>query len=159
MLKFWKIFYNEKKAVVSMQFAIIFPFLIFLFLAAFEFSRIMIIGSALDLVTTEITRQTAISEQDDYAQKINNLIQSKVPLWPYIANPSDFKVTIKYCEKVRDIIDDQCQSSLRDDTQILLFDLKYRYLSVFPDLFAFLDTALTRKTVVYREFINNQTIP
>lgn len=159
MLKYWGFFCSEKKAVVSIQFAVIVPFLIFLFLAAFEFSRIMIIGSALDLVTTEITRQTAISEQDDYAQKIDNLIQSEVPLWPYIANPNDFNVTIKYCEKIRDIIDDQCQGSLNDDTKILLFDLRYQYIPVFSDLFVFFDTALAKKTVIYREFIKNQMNP
>ena len=158
MLKCWKLFLGQKNGVVSIQFAVIFPFLFTLFLIAFEFSRIMIIGSALDLMTTEITRQTAISEQDDYAEKIEDLIQSEVPLWPYIADTNNFRVTLKYCKKVSEIIGDQCQTSLTDETHILLFDLQYQYFSIFPKIFSFLDTALTRKAVVYREFIKSEMV-
>ena len=158
MLKCWKLFLGQKNGVVSIQFAVIFPFLLSLFLIAFEFSRLMIIGSALDLMTTEITRQTAITEQDDYAEKIEGLIQSEVPLWPYLADTKNFSITLKYCKKVSEIIGDQCQSTLSDETHILLFDLKYQYFSLFPELFSFLDTALTRKTVVYREFIKSEMV-
>ena len=153
-----KLFFGEKNGVVSIQFAVIFPFLLSLFLVAFEFSRLMIIGSALDLMTTEITRQTAITEQDDYVEKIEALIQSEVPLWPYIADTNNFSITLKYCKKVSEIVGDQCQSALTDETHILLFDLKYQYFSVFTQLFSFLDTALTRRVVVYREFIKSEMV-
>lgn len=158
MLKYWKLFLGQKNGVVSIQFAVIFPFLLILFLIAFEFSRLMIIGSALDLMTTEITRQTAITEQDDYAEKIEGLIQSEVPLWPYIADTTNFSVNLKYCKKVSEVVGDQCQSALNDETHILLFDLKYQYFSVFTQLFSFLDTALTRKVIVYREFIKSEMV-
>lgn len=156
MLKYIRLFFRHKNGVVSIEFAIIFPFLIILFLIALEFSRVMIIGSALDLMTTEITRQAAITEQDDYAEKIEGLIQTEVPIWPYIADPSHFDVTVRYCKKVDDIINDQCQSTLTDETHILLFNLRYQYLVIFTEFFSFLDTALTRKTVVYREFIKSE---
>lgn len=158
MLKYWKLFLGKKNGVVSIQFAVIFPFLLILFLIAFEFSRLMIIGSALDLMTTEITRQAAITEQDDYAEKIEGLIQSEVPLWPYIADTTNFSVNLKYCKKVSEVVGDQCQSALTDETHILLFDLKYQYFSVFTQLFSFLDTALTRKVIVYREFIKSEMV-
>jgi len=158
MLKRWRLFAGEKNGVVTIQFAVIFPFLLILFLIAFEFSRIMIIGSALDLMTTEITRRTAITEQDDYAEKIEGLIQSEVPLWPYIADTKNFSVNLKYCKKVSEVVGGQCQSALTDETHILLFDLRYQYFSVFSQLFSFLDTALTRKVVVYREFIKSEMV-
>ncbi|MFQ1008116.1 TadE/TadG family type IV pilus assembly protein [Gilliamella apicola] len=156
MLKYIGLFFRQKNGVVSIQFTIIFPFLIILFFIALEFSRIMIIGSALDLMTTEITRQAAITEQDDYAEKIENLVQTEVPLWPYIAEPGHFNVTVKYCKEVNDVINDRCQTTLTDETHILLFDLKYQYLVIFTEFFGFLNTALTRKTVVYREFIKSE---
>ena len=158
MLKYWRLFWGQKNGVVSIQFAVIFPFLLILFLIAFEFSRLMIIGSALDLMTTEITRQTAITEQDDYAEKIEGLIQSEVPLWPYIADTNNFSVNLKYCKKVSEVVGDQCQSALTDETHILQFDLEYQYFTVFSQLFSYLDTALTRKTVVYREFIKSEMV-
>ena len=37
-----------------------------------------------------------------------------------------------------------------------LFNLRYQYLVIFTEFFSFLDTALTRKTVVYREFIKSE---
>ena len=158
MLKCWKLFLGQKNGVVSIQFAVIFPFLLILFLIAFEFSRLMIIGSALDLMTTEITRQTAVTEQDDYVEKIEGLIQSEVPLWPYIADTKNFSITLKYCKKVSEIVADECQSALTDETHILLFDLEYKYFSIFSKIFSFLDTALTKKTVVYREFIKSEMV-
>ncbi|MFQ0992764.1 hypothetical protein B5800_11010 [Gilliamella apicola] len=158
MLKCWKLFLGQKNGVVSIQFAVIFPFLLILFLIAFEFSRLMIIGSALDLMTTEITRQTAITEQDDYAEKIEGLIQSEVPLWPYIADTNNFSVNLKYCKKVSEVVGDQCQSALTDETHILQFDLEYQYFTVFSQLFSYLDTALTRRVVVYREFIKSEMV-
>ncbi|MBI0029431.1 pilus assembly protein [Gilliamella sp. B14448G11] len=156
MLKYWGLFFSQKNGVVSIQFAVIFPFLLILFLIAFEFSRVMIIGSALDLMTTEITRQAAITEQDDYAEKIEGLVQSEVPLWPYIANSNQINITVMYCKEVNNIIRDTCQTTLTDETHILLFDLRYQYSVVFSEFFSFLDTALTRKTVVYREFIKSE---
>ena len=156
MLKYLEFFFRQKNGVVSIQFAIIFPFLLILFLLAFEFSRVMIIGSALDLMTTEITRQVAITEEDDYAEKIEDLIQSEVPLWPYVANPDHFEVSVKYCKKINDIISNNCQTTLSDETNLLLFDLKYQYSVIFSEFFSFLDTALARKTVVYREFIKSE---
>ena len=156
MLKYIGLFFSQKNGVVSIQFAVIFPFLLILFLIAFELSRVMIIGSALDLMTTEITRQAAITEQDDYADKIESLIQTEVPLWPYITNPSHFNVTVRYCKEINDVISDNCQTNLTDETHILLFDLRYQYLVVFTEFFGFINTALARKTVVYREFIKSE---
>lgn len=152
MLKCWILFFRQKSASVSIEFAIIFSYLLVIFLIVIEFSRVIIISSALELVTTEITRKTAITEQNRYSEDINNFIKSEVPLWPYITDPSDFHVTIAYCRNVKDIINNNCQNSLNDETRILSFSLEYSYSTVFSDLFSFLNTALKRKVIVYREF-------
>lgn len=153
MLKYWKLLFRQKNANVSIEFAIVFPCLIVLFLFVLEFSRIMFIGSALDLMTTEITRKTAISEQKNYEQQVQQLIQSEAPLWPYIADPQKIHITVTYCEKIEQAINNNCQSSSSNDTRILLFELQYDYYAIFSQLFSrILDTSLKKKTIVYREF-------
>jgi tight adherence protein E len=156
MLKYWKLFFRQKKASVSVEFAIVFPLLVVLFLFVLEFSRIMFIGSALDLVTTEITRKAAISQQSSYQQQMQQLIASESLLFPYIADPQKFTVTVKYCETVKQVTDGGCQAALADNTQILLFELQYKYSAIFSKLFSrILDTSLTKKTIAYREFNKN----
>lgn len=153
MLKCWKLFFRQKNANVPIEFAIVFPYIIILFLFIIEFSRIMFIGSALDLVTTEITRQTAISQKNDYNQKLQQLIRTEVPLWPYIADPKKFEIAVTYCKTIDETIKNNCQGSPSDDTRILLFKLKYDYRAIISNLFSrILDTSLEKKTVVYREF-------
>lgn len=155
MLKYWKLFFRQKKASVSLEFAIVFPSLVVLFLFVLEFSRIMFIGSALDLMTTEITRRTANSQQSNYQQQVQQLIQSESVLWPYIADPNKFQVTVEYCKTVEQAINDSCQAALSNDTRILLFELKYSYSAIFSQMFSYLNTSLTKKTIVYREFNQN----
>ncbi|MWP46337.1 TadE/TadG family type IV pilus assembly protein [Gilliamella sp. Pas-s27] len=153
MLKYWKLFFRQKNASVSIEFAIVFPSFIVLFLFVLEFSRIMFVGSALDLMTTEITRKTAISEQQNYDQQLQQLIESEAPLWPYIADPQKFHITVAYCETIEKAINNNCQGSPSDDTHILLFELTYDYYAIFSQLFSrILDTSLKKKTIVYREF-------
>lgn len=153
MFKYWKLFFGQKNASVSIEFAIVFPYLIVLFLFVLEFSRIMIIGSALDLVTTEITRKTAISQNANYNQQLQELINSEVPLWPYIADPKKFEITVKYCKKIDEAINNNCLNMPVSDAPILLFELKYDYNAIFSKLFArILDSSLEKKTIVYREF-------
>lgn len=153
MFKYWKLFFGQKNASVSIEFAIVFPYLIVLFLFVLEFSRIMIIGSALDLVTTEITRKTAISQNANYNQQLQELINSEVPLWPYIADPQKFEITVKYCKKIDEAINNNCLNTPVSDAPILLFELKYDYNAIFSKLFArILDSSLEKKTIVYREF-------
>ncbi|MWN89513.1 hypothetical protein GQ597_02130 [Gilliamella sp. Pra-s65] len=153
MLKYWKLLFRQKKASVSIEFAIVFPSLIVLFLFVLEFSRIMFIGSALDLMTTEITRKTAISEQQNYDEQLQKLIKSEAPLWPYIADPKKLHITVAFCETIEKSINNNCQNSPSDDTHILLFELKYDYYAIFSQLFSrILDTSLEKKTIVYREF-------
>ncbi|KDN09837.1 MAG: pilus assembly protein [Gilliamella sp.] len=156
MLKYWNLLFRQKNASVSIEFAIVFPYLIVLFLFVLEFSRIMVIGSALDLMTTEITRKTAISQHADYNQQLQELINSEVPSWPYITDPQKFKITVKYCKKIEEAINNNCLNVPVSDAPILLFELKYDYNAMFSNLFGrILDSSLGKKTIIYREFYQN----
>ncbi|OCG41508.1 hypothetical protein A9G28_05910 [Gilliamella sp. Fer1-1] len=156
MLKCLRLFFCQKKASISIEFAIVFPFLIALFVFMLELSRIMIIGSALDLISTEIPREVAISKNINYSQKMNELITSQVPLWPYITNPDDFHITLTFCNTIQDLITNSCQSTLSNDSHLISFNLQYDYRAMFSDMFSsILDSSLTKKTVVYREFYEN----
>jgi hypothetical protein len=156
MLKYWELFLRQKQASIAIEFAFVFPFLISLFLFTLELSRIMIIGSSLDLMATEITRRVAISERGNYVAQMNQFATSEVPLWPYLTNSNDLHITVKFCKTVRDTIDNTCQNTANDDTSIILFYLKYDYYAIFSQLFGrIIDSSLTKKTIVYREFYDN----
>ncbi|OCG22548.1 MULTISPECIES: TadE/TadG family type IV pilus assembly protein [unclassified Gilliamella] len=156
MLKCWKLFFRKNNANVSIEFAIVFPYLIVLFVFVLELSRIMFIGSALDLMSTEITRKTAISENGNYTKQMQQLVISEVPLWPYLTNPDDFHVTVAYCQTIQDVINKTCQNTLNADTRLLLFNLQYDYYAMFSGPFSrILNSSLTKKTVIYREFYDN----
>ncbi|OCG37561.1 hypothetical protein A9G29_11395 [Gilliamella sp. Fer2-1] len=153
MLKCWRLFFCQKNANISIEFAIVCPFLIALFVFMLELSRIMIIGSALDLMSTEITRKVAISENTNYTEQMQQLVTSEVQLWPYLTNSNDFHITVTFCSTIQDIANNSCQSTLSDNTRLILFNLQYDYRAVFSDMFSsILDSSLTKKTVVYREF-------
>jgi Flp pilus assembly protein TadG len=156
MLKCWRLFFYQKKASISIEFAIVFPFLFTLFVFMLELSRIMIIGSALDLMSTEMSREVAISKNTNYSQRMNALITSQVPLWPYITDPNDFHITLTFCNTIRDSINNSCQSTLSNDNHFISFNLQYNYRAMFPNMFSsILDSSLTKKVIVYREFYEN----
>ncbi|MWP62648.1 TadE/TadG family type IV pilus assembly protein [Gilliamella sp. Pas-s25] len=156
MLKYLKLFLHQKKAIISIEMAIVFPSLITLFMFVLEFSRIMIIGSTLDLMTTEITRRTAILENGNYAQQMEQFAKDEVPLWPYLTNSNDLHITIAYCKKIQDVLGDSCQNTPSSDTRLILFNLSYDYYAIFSELFGrIIDSSLTKKTIVYREFYDN----
>ncbi|OCG12201.1 hypothetical protein A9G24_08740 [Gilliamella sp. App6-5] len=158
MLKYWELFFRQKRANVSIEFAIVFPFVIVLFVFVLEFSRIMIIGSALDLMTTEITNRAAIFENDNYDEIVNHFATGEMPSWPYLTNSQELEITVTYCKTIREVIDNNCHDTLSDDTHILVFDLEYHYYAIFSELFSrIIDSSLKKKTIVYREFYQNNS--
>ncbi|WP_085246768.1 TadE/TadG family type IV pilus assembly protein [Gilliamella mensalis] len=158
MLKCWKLFFRKNNANISIEFAIVFPFLILLFLFILELSRIMVIGAALDLMSSQLTRRAAISKDGNYyVENLQKLVNSEVRLWPYLTNPDDFHVTAVYCRTVHDAINETCEHTLSADSHLILFNLKYDYYAVLSEPFSrFLDISLTKKIIVYREFYNDE---
>lgn len=155
MLKRYKRFLHQEKGVVSIEFAIIFPFLLLLFIFVLEFSRIMFIGSAMDLVATEATRRSAITEGSlvDYDAQLKQTLVQDVPLWPFLTTADDFHVNVTYCATIQDVINNNCDATLHDSHEIILFQLNYQYFAAFSSLFShIIDSSLTKKTIVYREF-------
>lgn len=155
MLRLNRSFLSHKTGIVSIEFAIVFPFLIVLFLFTVEFSRMMFIGSSLDLITTQISRQAALAEEReiDYAEKFNQILTTEESLWPFLASKDNFHVKLEYCHSIKEIIDNRCSSSVSVDRNIMYFTLRYQYFAMFSSIFSrLIDTALTKKVIVYREF-------
>ncbi|NUF48519.1 TadE/TadG family type IV pilus assembly protein [Gilliamella sp. ESL0250] len=153
MLKYWKLLFRQKRASVSIEAAIVVPYLGVLFLFVLEFSRIMAIGSSLDLMVTEITKKTSLYEYNDYDEVVNHFALLEVPMWPYLTNGEELDITLTYCETIEEAIENKCQDALSDNTHILVFDLEYHYYAIFSELFSrIIDSSLKKKTIVYREF-------
>lgn len=150
-------FYKRNNGSISIEFAIICPCLILMFAFVLELSRIMLIGSALDLEVAEISRKTAITENvsnaNGYRQVFIEQLKKDIPWWDVLASEDQFQVEVIYCDHIRDLIYEQCAPAVG---KILLFKINYNYSTMFPSLFGdFIDTSLNKKAVVYREFSAN----
>lgn len=152
-------FYKRNNGSISIEFAIICPCLILMFAFVLELSRIMLIGSALDLEVAEISRKTAITENvskaNDYRQVFIEQLKKDIPWWDVLASADQFQVEVTHCNYIDEVIQDQCVAS-GIVGKILLFKINYNYSTMFPSLFDdFISTSLNKKAVVYREFVTN----
>lgn len=155
MLRVIKLFFYRDKGAISIEFAVIFPLFLTLFLFTLEFSRVMFIGSSLDLMSTQIGRKSMLNENSniDYSVEFNRILGEELPLWPLLTTASDFHVTVKYCQTMNDVIQDSCNFSSGVNDKIVFYTIEYRYYAILSQLFSrFFDSSLTKKIVMYREF-------
>ncbi|WP_392564694.1 pilus assembly protein [Orbus wheelerorum] len=154
MRKFNYSFFTQKTGIISIEFAIIFPMFISLFLFSIEMSRIMLIGSSMDLVSTQVARKAAITENfNDYSKVIKEALSAEVPDWVMLTSSNDFTVKVNYCSSIDDVIYNRCNSNSADKNKIILFELKYNYSLIFSSLFSqLIDSSLNKRVVIYREF-------
>lgn len=150
-----KQFFYRDNGTISIEFAVIFPLFLSLFLFTLEFSRMMFIGSSLDLMSTQIGRKSMLDENSniDYSIEFNRILGEEIPLWPFLTTTNDFHVTVKFCQTIDDVIEDRCDFSSSVHDRIVFYTIEYRYYAAFTQFFSrFFDSSLTKKIVMYREF-------
>lgn len=146
------------KGVISIEFSLIFPWLLIMFLFVLEMGRLMFISSSLNLVVATTARKTALYEQlnkngTSYPTIFYNELEKELPLWGVVTDKDSLIVNVKYCNTIQDVIYEKCDNSLRDTREIIFYEISYKYNAFFGSLFTKLaDSSLTRRTVVYREF-------
>lgn len=156
--RFNTFFLKEKKGSISIEFALIFPMFIALFMFVLEISRVMFIGSALDLVSSQVGRETTITENINknsltYTNIYEEVLAREIPGWTILASKDNFKIDVQYCNTIKDVINNGCSSNLSMTNKIILFNVTYSYKAIFPSLFSkLIDASLIKKVVVYREF-------
>lgn len=149
---------KEKKGMISIEFAVLFPSLVVMFIFVLEMARLMFIASSLNLVAADIARKTALSEDVNqksttYATIFYNELKNELPLWGVVTKEDSLTVNVKYCKNIQEVIDEKCADSLQIESKIIFYDISYKYNALFASLFTKLaDSSLTRRTVVYREF-------
>ncbi|WP_392552779.1 pilus assembly protein [Orbus wheelerorum] len=158
MRKFSYLFLTGKKGTISVEFAIIIPMLIVLFLFVLEMSRVILIGSSLDLVSTQVSRKTAITENINrdalsYSVVYEQALAEEIPGWSILTSKDNFTVKVTFCDSINDVINNNCNSAQPNANKIILFDLQYHYSAIFSFLFSrLIDASLNKKIIVYREF-------
>ncbi|WP_392560896.1 pilus assembly protein [Orbus sturtevantii] len=158
MRRFNHSFLMGKTGAISIEFAIIVPMLILLFLFVLEMSRIMLIGSALDLVSTQISRKTTVTENinqsaSSYSVIYRQALADEVPGWGIFTSLNNFTIAVNFCNSISDVINNRCNETQPAENKIILFDLQYQYSAIFSSLFSkLIDASLNKKVVVYREF-------
>lgn len=148
----------QNKGSIAVEFAIIIPFMIFLFLFVFEMSRLMLIGSSLDLLSAELSRKTAITE-DILTSNLNHSdvfydhLSMDNPWWVSLTSEDNFTVTVEFCDSIDQVIDGSCNAILSETSTIIFFKLVYKYPEVLSIIFDQLtDASLNKNVIVYREF-------
>lgn len=149
---------KEKKGAILIEFSVVFPCLILLFIFVLEMTRVMFIASSLNLVASDIARKTALTEDVNeksttYATIYYNELKNELPLWGVVTDKDSLNVIVKYCKSVQEVIDEKCANSLQTESNIIFYDISYKYNPLFASLFTKLaNSSLTRRTIVYREF-------
>lgn len=149
---------KQKRGVISIEFALVFPFLILLFIFVLEMSRLMFIASSLNLVSSEIVRRVSLSEDviknsRSYANIFSEELENELSLWGIVTDKNSLNVIVKYCKNTQEVINEQCNGSLKEDSKIIYYYVSYKYNPLFASAFTKLaDSSLTRRTIVYREF-------
>lgn len=153
---FHQLYKQNRGSVISIEFALIMPCLVLMFIFVLEFSRVLLIGSSLDLVMTEVTRSTAISEHDDnYQDLFVAQLQSDFSWWPILASVDKTKLSVTYCSSIHAALNDNC-STQANKQSLILFEASYQYSAIFSPFFNdLIDASLTKKALVYREFYTN----
>lgn len=157
MLKLYNII-KEKRGVISIEFAICFPLFLLLFAFVLEMNRLMFIGSSLDLLTADVARRASITENinknaSSYSDIFYNELSKELSLWPMLTSQNNFIVQVEFCNNIKNIIDDKCDTTSTSLSKIIHYKVEYRYNAFFSSLFSNLANAnLKRESVVYREF-------
>lgn len=148
-------FAHEQRGSISVEFAVICFFVILMFLAILEVSRMLYILSAMDLSASETARSTAITEYGNNANFtaiFEQKIAQQAPYWTYLTAEEGLEVTVKECFSIQDIINDNCDSSSFPESKILLFNITYKYQGVFSVWFFSDNNTFSRSFVVLKEY-------
>lgn len=157
MLKLCNII-KEKRGVISIELAICFPVFLLMFIFVLEMNRLMFISSSLDLLTADVARRASITENinkntSSYSNIFYNELSKELSLWPMLTSQDNFIVQVEFCNNIKNIVDDNCNTTSASLSKIIHYKVEYRYNAFFSSLFSNLaDTSLKRESVVYREF-------
>ena len=157
MLKLCNII-KEKRGVISIELAICFPVFLLMFIFVLEMNRLMFISSSLDLLTADVARRASITENinkntSSYSNIFYNELSKELSLWPMLTSQDNFIVQVEFCNNIKNIVDDNCNTTSASLSKIIHYKVEYRYNAIFSSLFSDLaDTSLKRESVVYREF-------
>lgn len=149
---------EDKKGSIAIEASVLFPTLLLIFFVVLEMGRILFLGSALNIITTDITRRASLTEEvvkesKSYASIFYNQLSKELTLWSVLASKDNLIVDVKFCNSIQQVIDDNCENSVESDSQIILYNVKYQYNHLFNSLFNTLaESSLNQKTIVYREF-------
>lgn len=148
-----QLYIQNRGGIFSIEFALIFPCLVMMFIFVLELSRVMLIGSSLDLVMTEVSRKIAITENNkDYKQLFITQLESDFSWWPILASINKTQLNVSYCDTINDVLNNNCSTDA-DEKPLILFEVNYQYNAIFSPLFSdLIDASLMKKAVLYREF-------
>lgn len=154
---------NQNGAIISIEFAIIVPIFILLFLMFIELSRLLYISTVLDSITIDGSYYTAktndLNNKQDLEQMFYNKVAREQTLWSLVTSVDDLEVNVAYCSLVKDAIDylnknnGNCYS-LPFNNALVIFSVSYKYHPMLADngLVEKLKTTLVRHAVVFKEY-------
>lgn len=160
---FKKFIKNQKGMIISIEFAIIVPIFILLFLMFIELSRLLYISTVLDSITIDGSYYTSKTNDLDNKQDLEEIFYNKITreqrLWSLVASVDDLQVDVAYCSLVNDAIDylnknsSNCYRSPFSNA-LVVFSVSYKYHPMLTDnaLVQKLKTTLSRHVVVFKEY-------
>lgn len=128
--------FTQKQAVASIEVAIlILPFflLIFCLIEAFLYAYKI---SVLDYILDN-SAKISVTKKDDIEDEFSKIIKKQFD--KFGLESTNAKTEIRFCNSIKNYLDDECDEELDEQTKLVAFELDYKYSPIFLSLRNFLD--------------------
>ncbi|MCO6524384.1 MAG: pilus assembly protein [Candidatus Schmidhempelia sp.] len=160
---FKKFIKNQNGIIMSIEFAIIVPIFLLLFLMFIELSRLLYISTILDSIAIDGSYYAAKTNDLDKKKDLEVIFYNKVSkeqaLWSLVSTVDDLEINVAYCSLVKDATDylnkngGNCYASPFGNA-LVVFSVGYKYHPILTNnaLVQKLRTTLVRHVVVFKEY-------